>query len=78
MKFIRNWLKKLIAEAILENFPKMEITVVNTKDSKNILYIKNGIFIESNITTTECDDINLYGCYIKKDYDKPFIEEEKQ
>jgi hypothetical protein len=49
MKMIRNYLKKLIVEAILESFPPMHINIEDLQDSIKKLELKNCVFRDSKI-----------------------------
>jgi hypothetical protein len=46
---IRNWIKKIIREVMIENFPPCNITVVDSEKSNIKLKIKGGTFVDSNI-----------------------------
>jgi hypothetical protein len=46
---IRNWIKKIIREVMIENFPPCNITVFDSEKSNIKLRLKGGIFVNSNI-----------------------------
>ncbi len=75
MKFIKNWLKKIIKETILENFPSCNITIVDSEKSDIKLSLHGGTFVNSKIKFSKemlHKFINISQCNISQD-EGPFI-----
>ena len=66
MKFIRNYIKKLIIEAVTEGFPPINIIVSEGLDTDLKLYLVNGVYNKSTITITKtrAENVVINGCTI--------------
>ncbi len=73
MKFIRNWFKTLIKEAISENFPSINISIQEKKDQQANLTIINGIFRNSKIQMSKNEFVDLRRCDIEIPKDGSFV-----
>ena len=73
MKFIRNWLKKIIHESIVENFPPINITVIENDESQHTLKLENGIFNNSKIIMRKNKNVSIEKSLINAPVDGTFI-----
>jgi hypothetical protein len=77
MKFIRNWIKKVIAETLMENFPPCNIYISETANTENKIAIHGGTFRASTIRVSKlCENQNAFisDCSIDMtDMEEPFI-----
>lgn len=78
MKFIRNWIKNIIRETILENFPSMNITITDSNESNIKAKFEHTIFNDSQIIFSKelkGEMLDVSNCDINTK-DKPFIDME--
>lgn len=66
---IRNWLKKIIKEVLLENFPACNITVIDSETSDLKMILKKGTFVNSHIKMYGIDKkkVDVQHCFIQQD-----------
>ncbi len=64
---IRKWIKKIIKEALMENFPRCDITIIDSEKSNIKLNIKGGTFVDSQIKISKefsKEDVKIEGIYV--------------
>ncbi len=69
MKFIRNWFKKLIIEAVKESFPPCDITIIDSEKSNIKLKIEGGTFVDSEIKISKefsREDVIIKGANVEQ------------
>ncbi len=78
MKFIRKYLKILIAESISENFPTINICISEQKDHQSKVVLHDCIFRSSTIKLSKemsHENVDIHNCSIDMDGKKePFIQ----
>ncbi len=73
---IRKWIKKIIKETLIENFPSCNITITDSDKSDIKLILKGGTFINSSIKMDKefmKKSIHVEECYVQQD-EGPFIQ----
>ncbi len=65
--FIRNWIKKIVAEAMRENFPPFAIEIMEGQDTENKVTLTGGYYVNSSIRISKrCKnkEFHCHKCYI--------------
>ena len=76
MKFIREWFKKLIIEAVIESLPPVHIYVQERKEEGTLVVVNGGIFNESKIIVAEKSSLRFNRCVIQSN--ETFIHTQKR
>lgn len=83
LKFVRKWLKKVIAESVRENFPSINIAVIEGDETENKLIVQDAIFNNSTIRISKfCKkkDVEISQCVVnvqEKTFIKTNLDEEE-
>jgi hypothetical protein len=64
---VRKWFKKLISEAIIENFPPMHISIQDRDDGFKILKLESCIFTNGTVRIGNIDkkEVDISNCTIE-------------